>query len=280
MVDTVTFRTTDPTRWGTGQNSNLSASQIDINMWVFYTAILALQDHAADAGREIDFFSIVGNNLYVTLMNHTLLGPYQLPVAQWNFRGPWAPATPYSVLDVVTFDGAVYLVIFQHTSGATFNPNANDGLGHNFYGLLLALPADELPPGGAVGQVLTKTTGSPFNTEWITPTRNLALYIEGKPQPGELLLQYAVPEEMTLPLSLVGSVAAEGIETLTVVSYDLFKNGASIGSINFAPSPTDETFSFPTAITFMPGDVLTLVAPATPDTQQSNISITLVALLP
>ena len=280
MVDTVTFRTTDGTRWGTGQNSDLSATQIDINFWTLHEAILGVQTDITSGGAGIDYFSVVGRNLFVTLTDHTVLGPYVLPVAQWNFRGPWEPITIYDVMDVVTENGATYLVIFAHTSQATFNAGANDGSGHDFYGLLLAQPQDELPAGGTVGQVLAKATGSPYNTEWTTLTRNLALYIEGKPTASELLLQYVCPEEMTLPLTLVGSIAIQGTETTAAVSYGLYKNGVAIGSVNFLPSPADATFTLTEPVQFNPGDVLTIVGPATPDANQANISITLVALLP
>ncbi len=58
MVDSVTFRTDDSLRWGNGQGSDLSASEIDINFWVLLTAIQALQAQANDHA-SIDHFVIV-----------------------------------------------------------------------------------------------------------------------------------------------------------------------------------------------------------------------------
>jgi hypothetical protein len=278
------FRTNDYTRWGTGQGSNLSAAQVDVNFWILYSALTSLQDHALTNENQIDYFSVVGNQLYVTMMNHEVFGPYLLPVAAWNFRGPWTPLTPYSVMDVITHDGAVYLVIFAHTSFGAFIPGANDGAGHNFYGLLLEQPQDELPYDGLAGQVLTvldagSPTGTPV-TAWENPTRVLALFVVGAPQPSELLLQYVSPEQLTFLVSLVGSAAYCETDPTVEQEYLLYQNTVFVGSINFSPSPPGSvTFYMPSQIVLAPGDVLTLNAPVHPDIHMTNISFSLVGLV-
>ncbi len=276
MVDNITYRTNDITRWGTGQGSDLSAPQIDINFWSLFEQIAALQDGQTSG---IDFFNVAGNNFYVHLKDHTVLGPYTLPVAEWNFRGQWLPTTAYEVMDVITDNGAVYLVIFAHTSAGTFNMFANDGLGHDYYGLLLEQPSDVLPAGGTAGQVLTKSVDSPdFEVEWTNQNRTLAFYIEGQPVAGELLLQYIAVENLLFPSGLAGSAAYQEIESSTDVTYDLFKNGAAIGSFNFfGPSPFTMSTTFPGDVAFEPGDILTMVAPAIPDVHQANISFSILA---
>ncbi len=272
----ITYRTNDITRWGTGQGSDLSAPQIDINFYNLAQDIASIQT-GLTAG--IDFFVAAGPNFYVHLKDHTVLGPYALPVAQWNFRGQWLPSTAYAVMDVITDNGSVYLVIFAHTSNPTFNQFANDGLGHDYYGLLLSQPSDVLPVGGTAGQVLTKSVDSPdFSVEWADQNRTLAFYIEGSPVAGELLLQYIAVETLLFPISLAGSAVVQEIPSSTNVSYDLQKNGASIGQINFfGPSPFSIVTVFPAPITFEPGDILTMVAPSVPDVHQANISFSLLA---
>jgi hypothetical protein len=42
----------------------------------------------------------------------------------------------FAVNVFVTEGGVTYLVEYPHTSAATFDPGANDGLGHNYYHLL------------------------------------------------------------------------------------------------------------------------------------------------
>ena len=62
-----------------------------------------------------------------------------LPVAAFNARGAWNPATLYTRNDVVTHDNAAYVVRLQHTSGATFEPNLAIS-GDAVYQLLVSRP--------------------------------------------------------------------------------------------------------------------------------------------
>ena len=55
-------------------------------------------------------------------------------------RGAWQPLTPYVINELVTAIGSLYVVAQDHTSEATFDPNAAD-TGGNFYQLLLKNPA-------------------------------------------------------------------------------------------------------------------------------------------
>ena len=116
--------------WGAGIGRNLTPAEVDENFWDGLQRIVALEAlPAAPAG--IDHFSITGRQLYVTLTDATVLGPYTLPVASFTDRGTWAPATPYSVLDTFTINGGLYEVLFAHTSAGSFDPGANDGSGHD-----------------------------------------------------------------------------------------------------------------------------------------------------
>ena len=278
----ITYRTNDFTRWGAGQGSDLSAAQIDINFWILDSAVLALQDHALTNQNIIDYFSVSGDQLYITMTDHAVFGPYTLPVAQWAFTGAWQADYPYSVMDLFTIDGALYLVIYANTSGSFFDANANDGHGHNYYALVLAQPENVLPLGGEIGQVLTVVDpGSPHGypiTAWEFITRNLAMFVEGYPGDSEVVLQYVCPETMVFPAGLVNSQAYHATAPTTEQVYTLEKNGSSIGTVTFdASSPAGIAFSFGIAVTFSPGDVFTLVAPASPDPHMTNISFTFVA---
>ena len=71
--------------------------------------------------------------------------------------------------NIVTMIGSVYLVLFNHISASTFDPNANNGAGHNFYGLLLSNPTNVLPSAGLQGQYLVKISDSDYDIGWQTP---------------------------------------------------------------------------------------------------------------
>ncbi len=163
------FRTTDLTRWGTANSGgDLSAAQFDDNTWWAYSNITALL--ARPTPSEIDHFVLVGDQLTVIMSDHTTRGPYTIPTSAFRFRGDWQPNTVYLVNDVFTINGSTYIVIFSHTSQATFSAGANDGLGHNYYGLMLSNPGNSLPTGGAAGQMVTKSiTGTDFAVTWDWP---------------------------------------------------------------------------------------------------------------
>lgn len=272
------YRTDDATRWGLGAGSDLAAVTIDLNFWTLWSAVNSLQNSPSRA-RGIDFIALTGGNqLMIHLTDHSVQGPFVVPTEIWNPRGNWAPSTTYAPLDVVSNNGALYLVNVQHVSGATFNAFANDGLGHNLYTLLLAQPQDELPAGGTVGQRLAKSTGSPYATQWESDKVRLALYVEGSPSSGELLLQYASVDHMTLPAGLTGSVAYASVPATAATTFTISQNGSAIGSITFHSSP-HATVAFPTTVNIVPGDVITLTAPGIPDATLGNISFGIVALL-
>ncbi len=144
MADIV-FRTTDGTRWGPGKGANLTATEVDLNFWYLY---FHLQDLIANppTAVEISDFRVVGSQFFVDLSDHTTYGPFELPVAKWNPRGTWQPSTPYVTNDVFDIGGSLYLTIFDHTSGLTFDAGANDGMGHDYYALLLAFNTTVDPP--------------------------------------------------------------------------------------------------------------------------------------
>jgi hypothetical protein len=257
--------------------SDLAPDQMDMNFWFLYSAVLALQ--SAGSGADIDYFVVTGNQMFVHLTNHAVLGPYILPTAQWNFRDAWAPVTSYGALDVVSDDGSLYIVIWPHTSQAAFSAVANDGSGHYYYSLLLAQPANMIPAGGIASQRLAKVNSTDFNTLWVSDYRNLGLFIQGQPAASELLLRYSNADTaLTLPAGLSRSVAGSGTAAAAPAVFDLAQNGAPIGSITFNTDGS-VTFSFTGAITLVPGDVLTITAPATPDATLADLSITLQATI-
>lgn len=172
----LTYRTDDLTKWGTGKGSNLTKVELDINFWTMIQRIVALEDRPIATG-GIDYFEISGDQLYVHLVDDTrVLGPYTLPKAIFRSRGAWQPTTAYSALDTFTINGGLYVVNLPHNSAATFDPGANDGLGNDYYILMIQTPGSALPTGGATGQILGKSSGTDFAVTWVwkTPTGGVA----------------------------------------------------------------------------------------------------------
>lgn len=278
MVDTVTYRTTDGTRWGGGLGVDLTASQIDINFWVLSSQLTAIQDHILSVA-DIDYFNVVGNQMYVHLTNHVVLGPYTLPTAQWNFKGAWAALTAYNEYDVVTNSNATYLVLQGVTSAATFDPAAVVG-GHPVYGLLIAAATNALPAGGTTAQRLTKNSATDFDAGWTSDYRNLAMFVRGLPGASELLIRYVSTDtSIQLPISLTGSGGGCGVVSTADAVFTLARNGTTIGTVTFPAGSGVPVFSFTAAITFAAGDYFTVIAPSSQDATLADVSITFKAAI-
>jgi len=162
---TQTYRTNDVTRWGTGKGSDLGPAEVDINFWDLIQR-MATQEARPDPGPTIDHFSTSGALFYVHMSDGSVLGPYTLPVATFNDRGEWLPETAYAVMDTFTINGGLYVVLFDHTSDTSFDPGANDGAGHDYYSLMVQTPGSPIPVGGAVGQVVQKSTTTDYTVAW------------------------------------------------------------------------------------------------------------------
>src|SRR5215831_4648 len=78
------------------------------------------------------------------------------------------------------------------------------------------------------------------------------------------------------PAGLTGSQGTAGVAATATTSYSIKKNGANVGTMIFAAGATAATFSMASATTFMAGDILTVVAPASPDATLANLAWTLV----
>lgn len=158
-----TYRTTGA--WGAGKGSDLTPVEVDTNFWDIIERIVTIEE-LPDPSAGIESFSVIGTDFYVQMTDATQLGPYPLPLVKFTARGAWTPSTPYVVMDTFDNGGALYMVLVNHTSALTFDAGANDGLGNEYYGLMLSTPSTVLPTGGSTGMALQKASGADFDTTW------------------------------------------------------------------------------------------------------------------
>ena len=78
-----------------------------------------------------------------------------------------------------------------------------------------------------------------------------------------------------MPSGLTGSRASAGTAATAAASITITKNGASIGSVNFAAGQKVGTFTFTAQTAFSAGDRLGFVAQATADATLADIAVTL-----
>ncbi len=239
MTD-LTFRTTDGTKGGAGKGSDLDAVEVDLNFWWLYSHLNTLIDNPP-AAINISGFTTVGSQFYVNMDDHSTFGPYQLPIAKWNPRGEWQALTAYSEQDLVTVNNtSVYLVLFNHTSASTFDPGANDGMGHDYYGLLFV--SGGIPSGGTVGQILVKQSVTNYDALWVNNPFELVIACSDQTSAlttGTAKETFRVPVNVTLTevrASLTTAQAA-GLE----ISIDIRRFGTSILSTKLSIDNTERT---------------------------------------
>ena len=96
----------------------------------------------------------------------------------------------------------------------------------------------------------------------------------GNPSANLILQSYVFAAPVTLPAGLSGSWGTATIAPTNPAIFGIQKNGAEIGTMKFAASASAATFTMGSPTDFNAGDVLTVVAPATPDATLANLEWT------
>lgn len=121
----VIYRTPGP--WGPGVDRNLTAAEIDGNFYDQQVRLASLEDSRPQPD-DITGVSTNGTQMTFHLESGATLGPVQMPVLYWRWRDEWTPFTIYAALDTISVaDTGLFLVLQDHTSGATFDPAATGG---------------------------------------------------------------------------------------------------------------------------------------------------------
>lgn len=121
---TIVYRTTGA--WGAGSGANLTPAQVDGNFYDLDQRIENLEDNPPVAN-GIASITQSGSQITVHLDDSTTQGPFTLPTNTMTWRGDWTALYLYNVNDLVTVDGfGLYLVLQDHTSDASFDPNATN----------------------------------------------------------------------------------------------------------------------------------------------------------
>jgi len=88
--------------------------------------------------------------------------------------------------------------------------------------------------------------------------------------------RYVFAGTVMFAAGLTGGQGTAGVAATATTTYNIRKNGANVGTMVFGGGATTATFTMASATTFMAGDILTLVAPASPDATLANLAWTLV----
>ncbi len=92
---------------------------------------------------------------------------------------------------------------------------------------------------------------------------------------GQFMGKWKLARKVTYALNFAGSYAAAGVAATGSTVFNVAVNGVTKGTITFGAGATTGTFAC-TAFTALPGDLLSISAPNTPDATLSEITISLV----
>src|SRR5207248_3996169 len=101
----------------------------------------------------------------------------------------------------------------------------------------------------------------------------------GSPAASQVIERYIFASAVTFPAGFAGSYGTAGIAATAASTFTIAQNGAAIGTMVFAAGASAASFTMSAATAFMPGDVLTITAPATPDASLANLAWTLAGTL-
>jgi hypothetical protein len=100
-------------------------------------------------------------------------------------------------------------------------------------------------------------------------------FVAGVPTANQVMLRVPIPRAVVFPANLTASRGAAGKAGTAKTDFDIQKNGASFGTMRFAGAGTTATFISAAGATFAAGDVLKIVAPASPDATLADVGFIL-----
>lgn len=104
-----------------------------------------------------------------------------------------------------------------------------------------------------------------------------AAFYPGLPAASAVLLRVPIARAVTFPANFAGSYGKASANATGSTAFDLQKNGVSVGTMTFAGGASSATFtsSGGAAVNFAAGDVLAVIAPATPDATLADVGLVL-----
>lgn len=97
----------------------------------------------------------------------------------------------------------------------------------------------------------------------------------GVPSASQVIMRHPVPIDVDFATGLPDSQGFAEIAATATTDFDIQKNGVSIGTMRFAAAGTVATFIFAGDVSFVAGDVLTVIAPASPDATLADFGLSL-----
>lgn len=123
------------------------------------------------------------------------------------------------------------------------------------------------------------TTSTASITTWTGTPYDLGIAIYGIPANSEVVYRFMTTRTLTIPANFTGSLAKAGIASTASSVLVIQKNGVQFGTVTFAAAGVTGTFSTQASVSFVAGDKISVVAPASADITLADIDITISAAL-
>jgi hypothetical protein len=111
------------------------------------------------------------------------------------------------------------------------------------------------------------------------PPSDHGTFKAGQPAASELLLRVPVARRTRLKVDLEGSHGTAGDAATGQTDFDIQRNGTSFATMRFAAAATTASFFAASETILEPGEILSVIAPATPDASLADIGFTLAGTL-
>lgn len=111
------------------------------------------------------------------------------------------------------------------------------------------------------------------------PPADISGYKAGQPAANEVIARVPVARRTRLKIDLAGSHASAEAAATASADFDIRVDGVSSATMRFAAAATSGTFIAASETVLEPGQVLSLVAPSTPDATLAGIGFTLAGTL-
>ena len=148
------------------------------------------------------------------------------------------------------------------------------------------MAALDFPASPSVNDIYTANGSSwKWNGEsWVgVPATNYiftsGIYVGTLPA-NQVLIDNPMAAACTFPVSLAGSAGTLNTAASAQTDFDIQKNGVSFATMRFAAAGTVASFIAASSVSFAIGDILTVVAPASPDATAATPGFTLTATRP
>ena len=111
------------------------------------------------------------------------------------------------------------------------------------------------------------------------PPADITGYKAGQPSADEVLLRVPVARRTRMKVDLAGSHAVAATAATAQTDFDIQRNGTSFATMRFAAAGTTASFVAASETVLEPGDILSVIAPSSPDATLADIGFTLAGAL-